>query len=778
MSASAESESDRLLFVFHDEERAKLAVMAFRNAWTDSQTLLGRMANEWGEHVRLEELEQEDLLVAARFGWTPLAPDLGPHPTDVVSQAETLFSEAGGTQVLDSELQHAWLQAQLAAARSSSQPPPDAWLIEDVLTGIPGLLDDPDQPGDWSARVSAPLEHQRSGTFYLSRDKRAFTGELRAGILRLRPPKRGFLSAILRGAQLPCWEAGDLAGLGAPPPRLRPLPEFVSAGPPSAPSEDKGWVQAAKVQRDAPRLQELRLTDEGISRCAARLKLEGGELRGTLFYEVRASLSKGQLKAVVFCPLAFQLGSTLGIERLDSVGLEHLHGEEGVVIPLVEHQDHFAFELSGRDPGQELGFMSVLHDLVPIGLRHLAGESVTLKRRGRPIKALDHPASGTIACRVGEKGGELQYQGRWRLQLTQSGLSAVSFRTQSLRALEPGDELLEALRAYQTESPLELALGDPGYARAHCAVDWDGRSLSNWRVQRLDLSPLKSAAPGSQPAQPSPTWESTCEGPCSVLCTESGEVWVSGAEGLARFSSAGEELGIVPDVRGAAVLSPDGQRLVATSGVWRTEDWARERTFAPPAPSDTMLMRDGVAVHDQRVVVWRSTTQALTRSLTDSTWVGSVPAAPVAFVGEGQLALVRPQALVVVDWPTMEVCHSFATPALHVLATSPDGRLLAGGDTSGRVYLWDVHDGHLRHVFHADADERAILSLAFSPSGDSLAVGCMSCRVEIFATRDGASRATLVGHSERVVGVAFARDSARLASAGLDGEIKVWPLPD
>jgi WD40 repeat protein len=63
--------------------------------------------------------------------------------------------------------------------------------------------------------------------------------------------------------------------------------------------------------------------------------------------------------------------------------------------------------------------------------------------------------------------------------------------------------------------------------------------------------------------------------------------------------------------------------------------------------------------------------------------------------------------------------------------------------------------------------------MAFSPSGEHLAAGDYNTALYIWNTQTGRVR-TLRGHTEAVYDIAYTKDGTRLASACLDGSIKVW----
>jgi WD40 repeat protein len=67
--------------------------------------------------------------------------------------------------------------------------------------------------------------------------------------------------------------------------------------------------------------------------------------------------------------------------------------------------------------------------------------------------------------------------------------------------------------------------------------------------------------------------------------------------------------------------------------------------------------------------------------------------------------------------------HRTHSVALTLLAISPDGKLLAAGDTEGLVSFFDPVTGAGRGILRADPAGRPIQALAFSPDGESLLTG-------------------------------------------------------
>jgi WD40 repeat protein/serine/threonine protein kinase len=118
------------------------------------------------------------------------------------------------------------------------------------------------------------------------------------------------------------------------------------------------------------------------------------------------------------------------------------------------------------------------------------------------------------------------------------------------------------------------------------------------------------------------------------------------------------------------------------------------------------------------------------------------------------------------------------------LAYSPDGRLLAGGGSDGRVQLWGLAPGPLFgvavHVLRGHGGP--VTAVAFSPDGRRLASGSSDQTIKVWdptpnpegIRADGAELWTLKGHTAGVVGLAYTPDGKRLASADLSGKLRVW----
>jgi WD40 repeat protein len=85
------------------------------------------------------------------------------------------------------------------------------------------------------------------------------------------------------------------------------------------------------------------------------------------------------------------------------------------------------------------------------------------------------------------------------------------------------------------------------------------------------------------------------------------------------------------------------------------------------------------------------------------------------------------------------------------------------------VRLWDPASG--RSLATLDGHTNWTLALAFSPDGRILANADADGAVHLWDPTSGRSLATLQGHTGWVRALAFSPDSRTLANAGLDGVV-------
>jgi WD40 repeat protein len=106
------------------------------------------------------------------------------------------------------------------------------------------------------------------------------------------------------------------------------------------------------------------------------------------------------------------------------------------------------------------------------------------------------------------------------------------------------------------------------------------------------------------------------------------------------------------------------------------------------------------------------------------------------------------------------------------LAFSPDGTILASASFDRTLRLWDVGTYENRQVLRGH--QNRLTSIAYSPDGSWIATGSADQTVRIWDADSGEGLHVLEGHTARVETVAFSPDGSLLASAGRDNTIRLW----
>jgi WD40 repeat protein len=115
------------------------------------------------------------------------------------------------------------------------------------------------------------------------------------------------------------------------------------------------------------------------------------------------------------------------------------------------------------------------------------------------------------------------------------------------------------------------------------------------------------------------------------------------------------------------------------------------------------------------------------------------------------------------------------SPRLETVSFSRDGKLLAacGGASSefGEIQIWNVEKRELVRSIRTSSD--SLFGVALSPDSQRVAVGCADKLVRVFTVADGKEVMKCDNHLDWVFGTAFTNDGQRLATVSRDKAAKL-----
>src|SRR5262249_45752220 len=94
-------------------------------------------------------------------------------------------------------------------------------------------------------------------------------------------------------------------------------------------------------------------------------------------------------------------------------------------------------------------------------------------------------------------------------------------------------------------------------------------------------------------------------------------------------------------------------------------------------------------------------------------------------------------------------------------------------------HLWEWR--HLKRQCHAElvrfeGHRGGVFDIDFSPDGKTLASASLDGSVRLWDVASGQAIGTPTGHTDEVFGVAFSPDGSRLASTSSDGTVRLWDV--
>jgi WD40 repeat protein/serine/threonine protein kinase len=257
-------------------------------------------------------------------------------------------------------------------------------------------------------------------------------------------------------------------------------------------------------------------------------------------------------------------------------------------------------------------------------------------------------------------------------------------------------------------------------------------------------------------------------------------------------------IGGLPELLGAAALSPDGRQLAipcglnpATIRLWDISGEPKEQVvlrghgkgmMCKPAYSpDGKTLATGS--QDKTIHIWDLSGQEPKERavLKDHTyWVVSLTFSPDGklLASSGQHDFTIRLWDMTVTPPKELTGGPWLGNATNDLVFSPDGQRLASGFWQGEWRMWDVSQRQLKQIAAMPDHLRMVWSVSFAPDGRMLATASTDGTLHLWDLFEMPPRQRFVspGHGQSIEGLAFTPDDGTLVSMGRDGTVRLWDL--
>lgn len=117
----------------------------------------------------------------------------------------------------------------------------------------------------------------------------------------------------------------------------------------------------------------------------------------------------------------------------------------------------------------------------------------------------------------------------------------------------------------------------------------------------------------------------------------------------------------------------------------------------------------------------------------------------------------------------------WSASTVRAVAVCPDNQILASGDESGTIKLWDLNTGEEICSLYGHSKSSWVCAVTFSPDGQMLVSGSNDKTIKLWDWRTGQQIRNFSGHTDHVKTVAISSEG-QIASGSNDKTIKVWDL--